>query len=143
MTLKHKNNTNTLSKSEVNKINKRYIRGVDKFRRMFVGLSSNLKKYEDGIIYIAIENMEKIKLSNFKTVEGVVESWIDCNGELKQAKGWVVFAYKTNASTGFIISNSDLENQDVIKKAINEIKVEKDLQLVNIFSGILTELNRN
>ena len=126
----------TLSENEIKKINEEHIWGVDKWNRMCAGLASCLKKYEDDIIYIEIENTEKVRPSNFETAESIVQSWLGGVSELRQAKGWVVCFYKTNASTGFLIGFNDLENKDIVASIVNQVKVEKELQLVGIFSGV-------
>jgi len=131
-----KNNFTTLSKAEIDKIRDQYVRGVDKWRRMYMGLSSSLKKYEDGIVYIEIENTEKVASSDFKTAEAIVQSWVGFSKELRQARGWVVYFHKTNVPTGFTISFNDPNNKDILENFVNQMNVKKELQLVNIFSGI-------
>lgn len=134
--MEKENNTDTLSEAEINEIHASYVSGVDKWQRIYCGLASSLKKYEDGIIYIRIENTEKVRLSNFETAEKIVESWITFNDKLKQAKGWVVYFYRTNASPGFAFSYNDAKNEDFIEDAVKQMKAEKELKLVNISSGI-------
>lgn len=52
-------NTQTLPESKVKEISLRYISGVDKWRRMYAGMASSLERYENGIIYLKVENTEK------------------------------------------------------------------------------------
>jgi len=134
--MKKENNLDSLSRAEINGINAWYIHEIDKFYRMYAGLASSLKKYEDGIVYIEIENTEKVRLSNLETAENIVESWINGNDKLRQAKGWVVYFYRTNASTGFVFSLNDAKNEDFIENVVKQIKAKKELKLVNIFSRI-------
>lgn len=137
MTLNTKeNNLATLSAVEISNVNSRHIRGMDKWNRMFLGWSSDLEKYEDGIIHIKVENTEKAGLPYFEKARNIVKTWVDCNDELKQAKGWVVYFYRTSVSTGFAISFDDLKNEDVIKKVIEQMRGEGELQLIGVFSGV-------
>ena len=128
-----------LSRTEINKINESHIRGVDKWNRMHAGLATNLERYDNDIVHIKAENTEKVKLSNFETTEGIVKTWIQFNNELKQAKGWIVYFYKTNASTGFMVNANDLKNKNVIDGVVEQMNAEKELRLVNIFSGVFKQ----
>jgi hypothetical protein len=134
-------NAYTLSESDVKQISSNHIHGVDKLNRMFAGIASELERYENGIIYLKIENTEKHLPSNYKTALQFVECWIGGNKELRQAKGFVVVFYKTQ-STGFAISLKDMKNN---KELVNNLTQEfisankqKEHELVNIFSGLFT-----
>ena len=87
-------NVETLSLAEVEKISSRSIREFDKWYRMCAGISSRLEKYEDGIIYLRIENTEKKFPSNSDTAIKFACEWVKWNKELKSAKGFVVVFYE-------------------------------------------------
>ncbi len=132
-----KKDTGRLSKAEVNKISDRYIRGVDKWRRMFQGLASNLEKYENNIIYITIKkNTETVDTADFACAKEIVDCWIRWSEALQNASGWVVVMYRTNRSTGFCLHSSALHN-DLLADVVNQMKRPEEKQLVGIFSGIL------
>lgn len=84
----------TLSPAEVEEISSRSIRGCDKWYRMCAGISSKLEKYEDGIMYLRIENTEIKFPSNSDTAVKFACEWIKWNEELKNAKGFVVLFYQ-------------------------------------------------
>ena len=86
-------NPTTLPQSEIYEISSRHIRGSDKWYRMYCGLASDLKKYEDGIVTIKIENTEARFPSNFETAFRFAKEWINHNDEINQAIGFVVLFY--------------------------------------------------
>lgn len=128
----------TLSKSEVERINSYFVRGVDKWMRMYAGIASNLERYENDIIYLRIENTEKQLPSNYETALKRVKTWIEFNKELSQAKGFVVSFYNTK-STGFVLNHEDLKNKDKLEQVVEELKSagKHKSELVSIFSGFL------
>lgn len=131
--------TTTLSKSEIEKIDSSYVRGVDKWRRMYAGMASNIERYEKDIIYLKIENTEKQIPSNYETALGVAKSWIEFNKALCNVKGFVVSFYTTNKSTGFSISGKVvLENEELVKDLVGKMQVEEELTLSGIFSGLFS-----
>lgn len=134
-------NINSLSESEVKEISSGHIRGSDKWFRMAAGLASELKKYENGIIYLDIKNTEQRFPSNYETALKLVESWINGNKELTQVKGFVVYLYKTNRSTGFLIPFSSIEKnrEAIIGDIVAKMKAEENLTLVGIFSGLISK----
>jgi len=132
----------TLSKSEVDKIDSSYVRGVDKLRRMFAGMASNLEKYENDIIYLRIENTEKQFPSNYETALNIAKSWVGGNKELRDAKGFVVSFYSTQ-STGFVFNFEDLKDEDKIKRVVEALKSagKQKTKCVGIFSGLLERVS--
>ena len=135
------NNTQTFPESKVKEISSRYISGVDKFRRMYAGMASSLERYENGIIYLKIENTEIKLLSNYETALSIAECWIKFNKELSQAKGFVVSFYKT-ISTGFAMTLKDMDSNkgltdNLIKEFISAGN-QKEYELINVFSGLIS-----
>ena len=135
------NNTQTFPEYKVKEISSRYISGVDKFRRMYAGMASSLERYENGIIYLKIENTEIKLLSNYETALSVAECWIKFNKELSQAKGFVVSFYKT-ISTGFAMTLKDMDSNkgltdNLIKEFISAGN-QKEHELINVFSGLIS-----
>lgn len=129
----------TLSQKEVAEIADRHVKGTDKWYRMFAGMSSDLERYENGVIYLKIENTEKREPSNITTAKKMVNSWASGNKELSQAKGFVVSFYRTE-STGFVLDNKDLQDKAKIVAEVNKLKSsvkQKKHTLINIFSGLL------
>ncbi len=134
-------NTQTFSESKVKEISSRYISGVDKFRRMYAGMASNLERYENGIIYLKIENTENKLQSNYETALNLIECWIKFNKELSQAKGFVVSFYRT-ISTGFAMTVKDMDSNkrltnNIIKKFISAGN-QQEHELINVFSGLIS-----
>src|SRR3989344_712390 len=118
---KHMKKITILSKSEVKKIDSSYVRGVDKWRRMYAGVASNLERYEKDIIYLKIENTEKQFPSDYGTALKIAKSWKEFNKELRNAKGFTVSFYSTK-STGFVLNHEDIKDEDKIKQVVEELK---------------------
>jgi len=133
-----KTSAKTLSKSEVDKIDSSYVRGVDKWRRMYAGIASNLEMFEKDIIYLRIENTERKFPSDYKTALETVKTWIEFNKELCDAKGFVVSFYGTK-STGFVLNHEEQKDKNRIRKVVEELKssIKQKSELINIFSGFL------
>ena len=72
-------NTKTLTEAEVSAIVDRYIKGYDKFNRMYAGISSSLKSYNKGIITLEIHNSEKKLPSDFNTAIAFALKWASRN----------------------------------------------------------------
>lgn len=109
----------------------------DKWFRMYVGVSSTLIDYRDDIVYIKIENTERQLKSDVNLASKIITSWKrDIDSELKIARGFVIYMYKTNKSTGFTLVNDEIRNNELKEKSTNEMNVKEELELINIFSGI-------
>ena len=132
-------NRESLSQVEVKEIASRYIRGFDKWYRMYAGIASNLERYESGIMYLRIENTEEIKPSNYETAVEFARKWMECNAELKDAKEFVVSFY-TSGATGFVLNGATVIADrgiasDLVQQFIRASQQEK--KLVSVFSGEL------
>jgi len=130
-------NNKTLTEAEVSAIASKYVRNYDKLYRMYAGISSSLKSYNNGIITLEIHNSERKKPSDYQTAIAFALKWASRNIELKQAEGFVVSFYKI-ASTGFAINAEGADNA-TLQKLISELKESKPTKLIGIYSGLLTE----
>ena len=130
-------NNKTLTEAEVSAIASKYVRNYDKLYRMYAGISSSLKSYNNGIITLEIHNSERKKPSDYQTAIAFALKWASRNIELKQAEGFVVSFYKI-ASTGFAINAEGADNA-TLQKLISELKESKPTKLIDIYSGLLTE----
>ncbi len=130
-------NKNSLSPLEVERISSSYIRGIDKWYRMCAGTASNLERYENGIMYLRIDNSEKAEQSNYETALRVAERWMSYNEELREAKGFVVSVY-TSGPTGFLIRFSALRGEEEVAELARQIGMasQEEKKLVNTFSGL-------
>jgi hypothetical protein len=130
-----------MTKKEVSAINDYYIRNMDKFWRMYAGVSSQLLFYRDGILYIEIQNSEKNILSTFNTAVAFANRWRDYNDELKNAQGFVVVFKKINRETGFALSTN--EGKDALVKqltaSMTQLYQQNDkAELSHIYSSVFT-----
>ena len=96
----------TLSTKELKEIAHRYIHQVDKYSRMFAGLSSQLVNYVDGIIYIEISNTRQHVLSTYNTAVSYAINYRNFNPELKDAVGFVVIFYDRDNIPGFVCNGN-------------------------------------
>ncbi len=133
-----KTSAKTLSKSEVEKIDSSYVRGVDKWRRMYAGIASNLERYEKDIIYLRIENTERKFPSDFVTALQIAKGWVEFNKELRNAKGFTV-SFSSTKATGFVLNFDDLKGESRIREVVEELKSarKQKSEHVSIFSGFL------
>ena len=127
-----------MEETEIREIADRYIRGIDKFPRMFAGCASRLERYENGIIYLRIENTERAWPSNYDLAIQKAHNWVRGNVELKDAKGFVVTMFKTTF-TGFAVPGVDIfANPDLIKQLVQLVKSSRNekKELITIYSGM-------
>ena len=116
-----------------------HIRHVDKWYRMCAGLSSDLKRYEDGILYLEIHNTENCLPSDDATALKMARSWVNNNPELQAAKGYVAVFFKTRF-TGFMISFDAITPQTPadVCQGFKSAR-EEEPELVRICAGLLYE----
>lgn len=129
---------NSLPEIKIKEISSRYILGYDKWYRMCAGISSDLERYEDGIIYLRIKNTEKINPSNDETAAHCALNWRRCNKELREAKGFVVLFYSTSI-TGFMVRGDALLAEKQLADDLArqfEAASRAEPRLINIFSGL-------
>ena len=122
-------------------INHRHIRRVDKFYRMYAGLSSQLVRFEDDIMYVEIMNTERHILSTFNTAVAFASRWREWNEELAPARGFVVVFKKAKKPTGFSIPVSE-DTKSLASKvndAFRQLKgLNRDAHVSHIFSSVFT-----
>ena len=75
----------------IEEINRKHFIKTDMFFRVGKGLSSNLIKYEHGIIYLELEVRVKWKLSIDAAAHTIAHSWRNENEEFSQAIASKVF----------------------------------------------------
>ena len=131
----------TLSVSEVEKISSWSIKNFDKWNRMCAGISSRLERYENGIIYLRIENTEKKFPSNNDIAVKFSREWVKWNEELKDAKGSVVSFYKTRSTGCMVEGDAVIENKNMLYGLLRSLIIEskEEKELVNVFSGLFSD----
>lgn len=67
----------SLSITQIQALSQAHIRHVDKWYRMFAGLSSDLKRYEDGILTLEIHNTAQHLPSDDVTALKMARSWVN------------------------------------------------------------------
>lgn len=91
---------------KVAEISYRSIKGYDKWYRMFMGIASDLEKYEDGVIYLKISNTEKHLPSSYATAIKFARHWVSWNKELASAQGFVVsfYSYRAKLNSSLLVA---------------------------------------
>lgn len=84
------------------------LHNVDKFYRMFAGLSSMLDDYVDETIYLTIHKNSKWPKDNHVTAKQLANSWRNFNSELKSAQKYQVTIIHEETPTGFAINLAQL-----------------------------------
>ena len=124
---------NKLSKEILGPLNYKYVRGFDKWYRMYEGIASELINYEDGIIYLEICNTERKKPSDLTTALLFAKDWRRFNILLSDATGFHVSFYKSS-STGFAIRPNSTSSVD-IKNLIERLKSSGKGEFIRSFFG--------
>ena len=105
-----------MEKAIRDKIVNHQVHNVDKFYRMFSGLSSMLDDYADSTIYLTIHKNSKWKKDNPTTARQLANSWRNFNDELKDAEKYQVTIIHDETLTGFAMSIEGLSESTVRKK---------------------------
>jgi hypothetical protein len=92
------------------KIVNHQLHNVDKFYRMFAGLSSMLDDYENETIYLTIHKNSKWPKDNLVTAKQLANSWRNFNIELKNAAKYQVTIIHQETPTGFAINLAQLSD---------------------------------
>ena len=139
-----KNGNLTLTREQIEEINRFYVHNIDKWQRMFAGLSSDLINCEDGILYLEIVNRQTNILSAENTAIRFACSWKNANPELKNAKGFVVVFKDTDTAPGFSIS-ANRPKEKIIQKFTEMVQQKEDVEprIVGVYSGLFSEALEN
>jgi hypothetical protein len=127
----------TLSHEELEKIAHRYTHQVDKYSRMFAGLSTELVRYVDGIIYIEISNSQQNVLSTYNTAVAYAISYKKSNPELKEALGFVVIFYDRENIPGFHITKNTHNEQ--IQELVNQLRKPENPSIRTVYANMFCE----
>ena len=73
------------------------IRAWDKWYRMLMGIASNLERFENGVMYLRINNLGTRLPSDCDTARRFADNWRGHNPELKCATGFVAIFYQPQA----------------------------------------------
>lgn len=111
-----------MEKAIRDKIVNHQVHNVDKFYRMFSGLSSMLDDYADSTIYLTIHKNSKWKKDNPTTARQLANSWRNFNEELKDAEKYQVTIIHDETPTGFIMDIEDLNKSSAFEKIREFIK---------------------
>ena len=96
-------------------VSDKHIHGVDKFYRMFAGLSSYLLSYENGIIELEIRFSKRWPKPVEETALQLANSWRR-NDLLQKAKGYHVHLYKRIVNPGIARQTPNQENKDAMEE---------------------------
>jgi len=129
-----------LTPAQIETINTFYIRNIDKFFRMFAGLSSRLNRYEDGVRYLGITNNHTHILSTRKTAVVFAYKWKNHNPELNKARGFVVVFKNSDAPQGFAFKAAGSPGK-LAKNIAESIEAMENGQPVfeSIFPGVFAK----
>lgn len=129
-----------MTKEEIEEINLHHILGKDKWLRMLYGLQSDLIRYEDNIAHIVLKTVEDSDDDFEAKTIGIWRS--EFERKMREIRGYVIYHYRTNQSTGFNIQALGIED-GVINSEINRMKVPENLALLSIYSGLIDVMKIN
>ncbi len=104
----------------INKIADRHLMEIDKYYRIFSGLSSDLDDYSDDTIYLTVKRNSKWAKGNETTARQIARNWRKVNPELRNAKKFHVTIIKRN------LNGSNWFNMEEIHDPI-KIKLKTDV----------------
>lgn len=84
-------------------LNERHLRSVDKFFRMFAGAASRITKFHGEIIYLDIQIDDRLKIPLEQITRNIATSW-HTESDLSGATGYVAHIYKSLHPSGFVFS---------------------------------------
>jgi hypothetical protein len=116
----------------------RHICSVDKFHRMFAGLSSNLYAFRNGTLYITVHRSKKWRKDPITTAIQLAKSWHH-NPELSMATRFVVTIKSLSEDPGFVFSNYDESMKQQMQAMIDNIKKAYEEINLNRGAGIIVE----
>jgi hypothetical protein len=107
--------------TQIKTITEKHIRKIDKFYRMFSGLSSELIEYNNDVIHLKIKVSKKWPKDSLTTAKQIAQDWKDFNSELKDAKSFVVEIYHISGSTGFVIDPKKRPDKEHLEESIKSL----------------------
>jgi hypothetical protein len=128
-----------MDKEVLEKINYEHVRKVDKFYRMFGGLSSSLTDYKHETIYLTIHISSRWNKDASTTAQKLAKCWKESNTELFAAKYYCVQIYSLNGDTGFVTS-CPLPNNKLLNELISQFKQGIE-ELHELKNGIMVKGN--
>jgi hypothetical protein len=110
-----------MDKQTLRRISDHHIGTVDKFYRMYAGLSSDIDDYADSTIYITIRKNSIWPKDNETTAKQIAGDWRKYSEALRQAKKYHVAIINSDAPTGFVF-NHNASDDSAIEAAIEALK---------------------
>ena len=87
-------------------------------------------------MHIEVKNTERVSNSDRELEMEIVKSWErSIQKYMSNAKGFVVYVYKTNKSTGFAVQADMLNKDETVNDLTAQMNVEEELSLAGIYSG--------
>lgn len=109
---------------DIDAINLSHAHRIDKWFRMYAGLSSELMSYESGVIELEIRKSAKWTRSHEATARQFADTWKRSNQELSEAVAFLVHLYDRKVPPGFIqpaSSASTKEGRAALAETIKRI----------------------
>jgi len=106
--------TKNLDQRSIAVLNYKNIYSVDEKHRKHAGLASYVFNYRDGIIYLQVDNMERVIATSEKSAHAIAYKWKKDVAELNGAIGYVAVFKKRDTRPGFMY------NLDTTKTEFNE-----------------------
>lgn len=132
----------TLSDEEVEEIGDKHVRSVDKFYRMFSGLSSELTGVKNGILYLEITISPRWNKTIPQTVAQLITSWKTNNKILQDTIGCEVTVFNSYSLPGFVLHPQDI-GTPYAKKLIAQYNANDEKNLIYIYKERMSSLGLN
>ena len=106
----------------IKEINFKHVKGVDKYYRMFAGLSSEFIDLKDDTLYLKIYISPQWSKNPHTTAKQLASSWFEFQPQLAHAKRYHVTIIKIDGDTGFAISPNEMEDPIDVHILLNRFK---------------------
>ena len=127
---------------DLDEINRRHIRSIDKFYRMYAGAASKLLSYEDGILELDVRLDGRLKKATPAAMAvKLANSW-HREPELQDATGYVAHVYKSVRPVGFVTPASGRSKKVLREEIVSRVKElakgHPDILLETVRGGFAT-----
>ena len=100
----------------IEEINDHHIRHVDRFYRMFSGLSSRLTGYVGETLFLSVSINARWPKDANTTAKQIANSWTKFNPQLAGARFYDVSIQKMTSETGCVLNVKTVQDQNAMAK---------------------------
>ena len=123
---------------QIKEINYWHVKGVDKYYRMFAGLSSEFIDLLDDTLYLKIHISPQWNINPHITAKKLAVSWVKNNPQLTRVKRYHVTIINIDGETGFAINPKAMEDTIDVQILLNRFE-QGDQEMKTSKEGLVIE----